>query len=183
MSTDIQLIPLSEEHLELVRNWRNSPDVAKYMYTEEQITSEGQRNWFSRISGDASQKHWVVSYDGKLVGVANIVSIRKAPYLSCSWAFYLGETSNRGAKIGSKVEYNILEYVFGELGLNRLNCEVFSFNDAVIRMHEKFGFRREAYYRRMIFKNDEYFDVVGLSMLKEEWEAMRGTMHKKIYGE
>ena len=40
-------------------------------------------------------------------------------------------------------------------------------------MHEKFGFRREAYYREHCFKNEKPIDVVGLGMLKIEWVSSK----------
>ena len=102
---------------------------------------------------------------------------------SCYWAFYLGDLSVRGAGIGAKVEYNVIEYVFSELGLNKLRCEVFVTNDKVIKMHEKYGFRREAYYREHCIKGNQKLDVVGLGLLKSEWEQIREQTKKYIYGQ
>lgn len=101
---------------------------------------------------------------------------------SCYWAFYLGDTSVRGAGIGAKVEYNVLSYVFDELSLNKLRCEVFEFNNNVIKMHEKFGFRREAFYREHCFKNKDWQNVIGLAMLKKEWETTKELLKTRIYG-
>ncbi|MES2680267.1 MAG: UDP-4-amino-4,6-dideoxy-N-acetyl-beta-L-altrosamine N-acetyltransferase [Bacteroidota bacterium] len=178
--TDIKLIPLSAEDLETVRNWRNSPEVAAYMYTDNFITEEQQKNWFAGIQKNPSVKCWVIEYEGKKLGLASITDINTA-LGSCSWAFYLGDTSIRGAGIGGKVEYNVMRYVFEELNLNKLRCEVFVFNDSVIKMHEKFGFRREAYYREHCTKNGKYQDVVGLAMLKSEWSVLKENIYNRIY--
>jgi RimJ/RimL family protein N-acetyltransferase len=93
----------------------------------------------------------------------------------------LGDTSIRGAGIGSKVEYNVLQYVFETLKLNKLNCTVFPFNESVIKMHEGFGFRREAYFRQHVLKDGVYYDVVGLALLKSEWITLKEFMFNKIY--
>lgn len=177
---DIALIPLVKEDLEMVRDWRNSAEVSQYMYTEPKITPEDQIKWFDNISNDPLCKFWIISYDGKPLGLASITEISKV-FDSCFWAFYLGDNSVRGAGIGSKVEYNVLKYVFEELGLNKLRCEVMVTNPTVIEMHQKFGFRREAYYRDHVKKGDKYIDVVGLAMLKREWMQLKDYHYNRIY--
>lgn len=177
---DINLIDLQEEDIELVRTWRNSEEVASYMYSEEKISSKQQKKWFNKVKEDNASKYWIIEYDGKKLGLASLTGINKT-LNSCYWAFYLGDTSVRGAGIGAKVEYNVLTYVFEKLNLNKLRCEVFTFNDKVIRMHEKFGFRREAYYREHCHKNGVYQDVVGLAMTKKEWSTLKDKLYGRVY--
>jgi len=178
--TDINLLPLQENHLEMVRNWRNMPEVAKYMYTEDHITEDQQIQWYQKIKNEPSQKYWVIEYDGTSVGLVSLYNIKPA-FKTCYWAFYLGNSSIRGAGIGSKVEYNMLKKVFEEMQFNKLLCEVFTSNESVIKMHEKFGFRREAYFREHIYKNNEFYDVVSLAFLKKEWDSLKGSLYKKVY--
>ena len=178
---DITLVPLTENDIELVRNWRNSPEVAQYMYTSELITAAQQATWFTRVQNDPTSRYWLIEYNEKKIGLASLTGISQT-LSSCYWAFYLGDTSIRGGGLGAKIEFNVLEYVFKELKLNKLRCEVMTFNDKVISMHEKFGFRREAYYRQHVKKEGTWQDVVGLALLKQEWETNRTVMQSKIYG-
>jgi len=173
---DVILKKIEEKDIETVRLWRNSPDVAKYMYSDEIITQEQQQQWYHKIKNDTSCCYWIINYKDQPVGLASINNISEL-FSSCYWAFYLGDTSIRGAGIGTIVEYKVIEYVFNELKLNKLRCEVFAFNTAVIQKHEKFGFRREAYYRQHIKKNDKYEDVVGLALLKSEWDILRESIY------
>ena len=178
---DIKLNTLTESDIELVRNWRNSKDVAKYMYTENEISREQQKKWFTSIQNRNDCKYWIIEYNNSKLGLANLLGIDET-LQSCYWAFYLGDSSVRGAGIGSKIEYNVLTYVFDELKLNKLRCEVFVENDMVIKMHEKFGFRREAYYREHCIKGDKKLDVVGLAILKHEWAQLKNKHYERIYG-
>ncbi|KAA9339461.1 UDP-4-amino-4,6-dideoxy-N-acetyl-beta-L-altrosamine N-acetyltransferase [Hymenobacter busanensis] len=179
MTTDI-LRPLQHQDLEMVRNWRNSEAVAQYMYSSEPITAEQQKAWFASISADASKQYWIITYQGRDVGVANLYAINQA-FQSCYWAFYLGDQNLRGTGIGAKVEFTVLEYVFSELKLNKLLCEVFVDNDKVIGMHEKFGFRRESYFREHIRKDGVFKDVVGLAMLQREWLQVREALQARVF--
>lgn len=177
---DILLRTVSEDDLEMIRNWRNSDEVSKYMYTSDIISKDQQESWFERIKDDKSSRYWIIEYKGEDLGLASLTGINNT-LDSCYWAFYLGDTSIRGAGIGGKVEYNVLKYVFEKLKLNKLRCEVFVFNQNVIKMHEKFGFRREAYYREHCKKNGKYVDVVGLAMLKSEWNFLKDKNYEKVY--
>ena len=163
----IQFIPVQEEHLEMIRNWRNSEEVAKYMYTNDQITAEQQIAWYEKIKTDKSQQHWVIRKESESLGLVSLYSI-KPQFKTCYWAYYLGSEASRGVGIGAKIEYKLINYVFEEMKFNKLICEVFVFNESVIKLHEKFGFRREGYYRQHIIKNGLYQDVVSLAILRTE---------------
>lgn len=176
---DITLKKLTIDDIEIVRKWRNSKEVSSYMYNENYISEEQQIKWYENINWNNSI-YWIIEYNGKKLGLASINSIDRA-LQSCYWAFYLGDTSVRGVGIGGKVEYNVLKYVFEELNLNKLRCEVFVSNDKVIKMHEKFGFRREAYYREHCKKNQKYEDVVGLAILKSEWELIKTILRQQVF--
>ncbi|MDT0645914.1 UDP-4-amino-4,6-dideoxy-N-acetyl-beta-L-altrosamine N-acetyltransferase [Zunongwangia sp. F260] len=178
---DIELIPLAEEDLDIVREWRNSPEVSQYMYKDENITREQQEKWFKKVQQDESKKYWIIKYEGEELGVANLTEIDKWNS-KCYWGFYLGNTSIRGKGIGAKIEYNVLNYVFGELKLNKLCGEVFSFNEKVVQMHEKFGFRREGYLRNHIQKNNRFHDIVVIGLLSSEWKQLKDSLKTKIYG-
>lgn len=177
---EIKLVPLSEADLETVRQWRNSPEVAQYMYTDDFISTEQQQAWFQRVKTDTTQKYWIINYQDQQLGLASLYNIKPA-FGTCYWAFYLGDASVRGAGIGAKVEFRMLEQVFETEKLNKLLCEVFTFNDKVIAMHEKFGFRREGYFRQQIIKGGKKQDIVSLALLKEEWDALKESLFKKVY--
>lgn len=177
---DIKLVDVKEEDLEQIRIWRNSKEVSQYMYTSDEISSDQQKKWFDKIKSDASQKYWLIEYNGTKLGLVSIYNI-KENFKHCSWAFYLGNTEVRGAGIGSKVEYTILNYVFETMQFNKLMCEVFTFNEKVIQMHKKFGFKQEGLYREHILKDGQYFDVAALAILKHEWDVIKESLKQSIY--
>ena len=178
MQTEL-LRPLAADDLELVRTWRNSEAVAQYMYTDAPVSVEQQQAWFASVSTDASKEYWMIMHQDRPVGVANLYAINTAAR-SCYWAFYLGDENLRGSGLGVKVELAVLAYVFDERKLNKLLCEVFVSNDKVIAMHEKFGFRRESYFRQHVYKNGVFRDVVGLALLQREWQQVREGLQARF---
>ncbi|MBI4928809.1 MAG: GNAT family N-acetyltransferase [Anaerolineae bacterium] len=65
----------------------------------------------------------------------------------------------------------VLRYFFDELGYQKCNAGVYSFNTASIRLHEKLGFTLEGRQRRNVFTNGEYFDNLLFGMTAEEFRA------------
>jgi len=168
----LKLRKVRESDLEKIMNWRMKPDVTKYMYTDPVITIEQQKKWFLSVEKDASRYDWIIQYNGTDIGLLTISDVDEKNS-KCSWAYYIGETDLRGQGLGRILECNVYDFVFGHLSLNKLCCEVFAFNDKVVKIHEHFGMRREGYYRQHIIKNEEKFDVVTMAILKEEWELLR----------
>jgi UDP-4-amino-4,6-dideoxy-N-acetyl-beta-L-altrosamine N-acetyltransferase len=165
---------MRESDLELVMQWRMRPEVTRYMYTDPQLTLDDQRRWFERVSRSERDRVWIIELlEGQRpVGVLSLSEIDRVNS-RCSWAYYLGDTEVRGAGLAKSLELNVYAYVFDTLGLNKLCCEVFSFNDRVVALHEKFGSKVEGVMRQHICKNGEYFDVVRMGMLRSDWLAAR----------
>ena len=122
-----------------MRTWRNSDSVRPFMYNSKIITKEEHSAWFDKMLYDKTRIYWVIELENKSVGVVNLININKENS-SCDWAFYIFNPDIRGKGVGSFVERFVLDYVFNELQLNKLNCEVLETNPNVVKMHEKFGF-------------------------------------------
>jgi UDP-4-amino-4,6-dideoxy-N-acetyl-beta-L-altrosamine N-acetyltransferase len=175
----IQLRDIQFEDKEMIRQWRNKPEVAKYMYTDHHIAPEEHSLWFDRISDDPRSRYWIIVCDQIDVGLVNIYDIDEKNR-RCYWAFYLADPSARGKGVGSFVEYSILSYVFEKLDFNKLCCEVLGFNEAVVNMHKDFGFQQEGLFREHIIKGGHVFDVVCLGVLRREWEAKKSEIEGRL---
>jgi UDP-4-amino-4,6-dideoxy-N-acetyl-beta-L-altrosamine N-acetyltransferase len=175
----VTLRPLTADDKDRLFTWRNSPEVAAYMYTDHQIGRDEHDRWFAAIEGDARRVYWIIELDGEPVGLANLYDIDRANG-RCAWAYYLASPSVRGRGVGGAVEYQVIERVFGELGLRKLWCEVLASNEAVWKLHQGFGFEIEARFRSHVVKGGEPRDVIGLGLLKEDWLAARDAIRERL---
>lgn len=72
----------------------------------------------------------------------------------------------------------LLRYGFQVLKLHRIAAaDIISENIASIRVAEKLGMRREAYYRDSQFFNGRWWDTVTYAILKAEWFARQPVLH------
>ncbi len=159
--------------------WRNSPEVAAYMYTDHKISQAEHDRWLAGALTAEDRRYWIVELDGAPVGLANLAKIDPI-VRRCDWAYYLAEPATRGRGVGAQVEYIVLRHVFETMGFHKLWCEVLLENEGVWKLHESFGFQREACYREHVCKGGRFQDVVGLGMLKADWLAARADIEARL---
>jgi UDP-4-amino-4,6-dideoxy-N-acetyl-beta-L-altrosamine N-acetyltransferase len=173
------LRPVRLDDREKIYLWRNMPEVAKYMYTDHQITEEEHNLWFDAVQKGSGRKYWIIVYEKEEVGLVNLYDIDPLNR-RCFWAFYIASKNVRGKGVGSIVEYHILKHVFEDLDYNKLCCEVLSSNHTVVDMHKNFGFQEEGLYRQHRIKNSQFVDVVALGMLRSEWNEKKSQIEKTL---
>ena len=176
---DVRLRDLAPGDSDNLFAWRNLPDIRRWMYTDHEIVREEHDRWFAAASKDPSRKYWIVELDGRPVGLANLADIVPA-HRKATWAYYLADAAVRGRGIGAYVEFLVIEHVFSKLKLGKLWCEVLVDNKGVIKLHETFGFQREALFRQHVVKGGEPQDVVGLGLLAADWTAIREETRARL---
>lgn len=159
--------------------WRNMPEVSAWMYSDHVISPAEHDRWFAAAMADEARRYWIIELDGRPVGLANLYDLSRA-HRRCAWAYYLADPATRGKGVGAFVEFWMIEHVFRDEGLNKLWCEVLIANEPVWRLHESFGFRREALFRAHVFKNGEPQDVVGLGLLAADWAEVRPASLERL---
>ncbi len=160
---------IQSKDLEMILKWRTSPEVTKYMYTDIEFNLDTQKIWYDNIRQDSTRMDWIINVDNDDVGLISIVKIDNHNK-RCEWAYYLGTSSVRGKGVGKAVELNVLKFVFENLDLNKLCCEVYKSNDMVIKLHEKFGSIVEGVRAKHIYKNSKFHDIVEMGILKDVWK-------------
>jgi len=171
----IELKEIESGDKNILREWRNMPEVSKYMYSDHHIAEEEHEKWFNRILNDKTTKYWKIICDNEDAGLVNLYDIDNQNS-RCSWAFYIASPNVRGRGVGSFVEYSVLHYVFDVLNLNKLCCEVLGFNEPVVRMHKKYGFKEEGLLRDHRVKAGKAYDVYCLALLRSEWDLIKANL-------
>ncbi len=65
----------------------------------------------------------------------------------------------------------VARYYFQELRYQKMNAQVYSFNEASLALHEKLGFAREGTLRRMVYTGGRHYDIVAFGLTSEEFAA------------
>lgn len=168
---------IAEHEIDLMRSWRNEPAVRANMYTRHEITREEHATWWNTIAGRPDREYFMYEFRGKPCGIAALTGI-DAKNGNSSWAFYTAPGASKGS--GSRMEFLMLEHAFGALQLHKLYCEVLAFNTAVIKLHQKFGFRIEGVFRGQHKLDERYVDIVRLGMFADEWKEGREAVLQRL---
>ena len=171
-----EITKCTEEQKKEVREVRNQESVRKSMYTEHEIPLNEHLGWVERLRTDTRQIVFVVLVEGIVSGVVSVNAIDRL-HLKSDWAFYLDENVRGG--LGAALEFSLINFVFTELGLEKLNCEVIETNEAVVRMHKKFGFIEEGFRRENIIKNNARIGVFFLGLTKSDWLREREAVNSR----
>lgn len=163
--------------LELMRSWRNAPEVRANMYTRHEISLEEHLAWWEKTSQRDDQTYFMYEHEGSPRGIVGITAIDRVNS-NCSWAFYAAPHAPRGT--GSRMEFLALEHVFGQLKLHKLHCEVLAFNEPVIKLHQKFGFNVEGVFKEHHLNGTAYVDIFRLGLLDREWASQRDVILQKL---
>ena len=114
----------------------------------------------------------IESLDGQFLG--NISTHRCNPRVG---NFFHGVAVKKGLQrrgVASEAIRLVQRYYFHELRYQRVSAEVYGFNTASIKLHEKLGFVMEGRVRRGSFTRGEHHDVLLFGQLREEFDALVG---------
>lgn len=149
-----------------VLEWRNSPEIKRFMYTQHHISLEEHTAWFERASRDPKRHLLIFELNNVPLGFINIHE--KIEGGIADWGFYTAPDLEKGS--GSKLGSAGLLYAFSFLKLYKLNGQALGYNHKSIRFHERLGFKKEGILRDQHFDGKSYHDVICFGLLSSEWK-------------
>lgn len=135
----VRLIKLREEHIELLRTWRNAEKIARFMEYREHITPEMQQRWYESLKPE-SDFYFMIEYHGNLVGMIHASGI--------DWKEGRGEAGlfiyeDRYLSTYTPVLASLcmVDLFFGVLTLERLHAKVMRNNPIAAAYNARLGFK------------------------------------------
>lgn len=172
MAATLRLI--TENDLEMIMNWRMSEKVTRYMNTNPKLTIEGQREWLASLGKNENVKNWIIEVDGVPAGLINLADIDWENG-NTSWGYYIGEERLRSLRLAISLEMSLYDYCFDVLGFHEVRNEVFKLNEGVWKLHTACGCRIVEIVPGEIEKEGVSYDIVHLTIERDEWYKIRGS--------
>ncbi len=149
-----------------MRLWLPARDTERTLEETQDFIQELRRG-FTDDKGLAAG----IWYRGRLAGFVDAQRIVRS-HKKTEIGYWLG-TSFEGRGIMARACRAIIDYNFGELGLNRIEVECASDNLPSRKIPERLGFTEEGVIRQAAWLNDRFVDYVIYGLLADEWQAMR----------
>ncbi len=170
-----------EEDAEALAFYANDADVSRYMrdsfsypYTKESAVD------FIRIRREYEGRDcfFAVEYDGEAIGGANVGFRTDVNCRTAGIGYWLGKRY-WGRGIGSQIVKMLCAEAFSRPEILRVDAEIVRENEGSRRVLEKNGFRLEGILRKNICKRGEILDSCVYSLLREEYESMKGRKNSE----
>ena len=160
---------------------RARPDDADFLF--ELITDEETRPFLGlrageshadvtaeieRSSAEPDAFGWfVVEVDGERAGSVAFHRVNERNRIAEAGRFAI-HPAFRGRGIGIEAARAFQRHLLGELGLHRVELQIYGFNERAIAHAERCGYVREGVKRKAYMKRGEWQDAVLFSLLQED---------------
>jgi RimJ/RimL family protein N-acetyltransferase len=118
----------------------------------------------------------VLPETGAAIGHIELAKIDRRNRSASLSRVLIGEPSQRGKGAGAAMVTLALEVAFDQFGLHRVDLVVFDFNKEAVACYERVGFVREGRLREARRLGAEYWTLVQMSMLEQEWQSRRANV-------
>jgi RimJ/RimL family protein N-acetyltransferase len=112
---------------------------------------------------------------GETIGHIELLSIDRPNRSLTIGRVLIGPAALRGRGVGGQLIRAALQIAFEDLKMHRVDLSVFDFNTSAITCYERAGFRREGVLRDRRRIGEQYWTLIVMSILEEEWRAIGGN--------
>lgn len=174
---------ICEDDLQMLMEWRMMPEITKYMNTDPKLTMEDQKAWLKRIHEEEKKSisdgrkgfYWILEVDQEPVGFVSLVNIDDVSK-KLETGVYVAVKRKKSLRLAIDIQWNLYDYAFEILKMHKVCEEVFAENEAVNKILDLCGSKREGILRDHVCKNGRYYDVVVRGILKEEWNIKKENL-------
>lgn len=158
---------MNDGDLQLVLDWRNHPEIRRYMLTQHEISFDEHREWYERASREATRRLLIVEEGGMPIGFVHFTGV--APDAIADWGFYAAPDSPKGS--GRKLGTAALNFAFAAERVHKVCGQALDFNESSICFHQALGFRQEGVLRDQCSIGNTYHDLICFGLLSHEWSG------------
>ncbi|MBQ7828112.1 MAG: GNAT family N-acetyltransferase [Clostridia bacterium] len=160
---------------DMYSNWANDEKVTRFLSWQPHESVDETRQMLEGWVGaydNIKTYNWVIEYDKKAIGNISVVKLSD----KCEYAelgYVLGyDYWNKG--IMSEASRAVIEYLFSEIGVNRVGISHATENPGSGKVAQKCGMTYEG-IKRQFFKTHtgKFVDIAYHGILKSEWENVK----------
>ena len=171
MESRIYLRALEPEDYKTSILWRRDDEIWEMVGSTKYFVSEAyERKWVEDTIFNSRDIKLAVCEVGTNKHIGNVYATNiDQTNRSCTTGIMIGNHDYWGRGYGSEAYRLLLDYLFNERNINRVQAYVLESNVASLKMHQKVGYKIEGTLRQSVFKNGRYQNQVLLSLLREEY--------------
>ena len=168
---------ISEKDIDIknILKIRNEKKVRNAMIKNEIIVLDKHIDWISEYLKNNKKIFYKIKFLKKLIGLITLDINEKKNY---SWAFYISEKAKKG--LGALIELKFLDHFFFRLLKKDLECQVLSFNQSVIKLHLRYGFKIIEIKKNFISRFKKKHDLIYFHLGLKTWKLKREEIYQRL---
>ncbi|RKP56829.1 N-acetyltransferase [Cohnella endophytica] len=171
----IMLREYRNDDLPWIRRWVNDPEIVChlsdiFLYPHPEQSTEAFLD--AMLEGSSDSRGFVIAdpETEAYIGQVNLDTIDWKNRVG-TVGIVIGSLDQMGMGYGTEAMKLLIRFAFREMNLNRLELQVYDFNERAIRSYLSCGFIEEGRLRERQYKNGKYSDIVQMGILKSDWKA------------
>ncbi len=172
----VRLRAVEPKDAENAFRWMNDREVSRGLMARYAFSLESEREWVKNAVKplDFSNARFAIeTKEGVHIGVCGLHGCN-AENRRAELGIMIGEKEYWGRGFGTDIMLTLLRFAFAQMNLNKVTLGVFEFNERGLAMYTKLGFVEEGRFREDLFQDGRYWDLVRMSILRREYEAVHG---------
>ena len=137
---EVVLTRLTHDKIEMVRNWRNHPKIAKFMEYKEYITPEMQETWFNKINNEHNY-YFIIEFEGKEIGLINMRNIDYEKGQG-EGGIFIYDDEYLNSDVSFRASLCQADFCFETLGFKKIIAHILSDNKRAIQYNKFLGFKK-----------------------------------------
>ena len=180
----VRLRALEPSDLENAYKWINDGEVTQYLMARYPYSRVDEEKWLADVSHGNSFSDLrlaIEKKDGLHIGICGLHRGRPEDR-NAELGIMIGDKSFWSNGYGTDAMLTLLGFGFQQMNLHKIGLGVFDSNPRAQACYRKCGFVEEGRSREDYFQDGRYLDIIRMSVLRREFEALHGLAASKQLG-
>lgn len=165
----VELTAICDADLQCLFEWINDREEVLLNASYSPVHERDHLAWFESVRRRPDLVIFAIRLleDGALIGSCQLRNVDRR-HGSADLQIRIGARDARGKGYGTEAVRLLLLHAFRDLGLERVQLQVFAGNERAIRAYQKAGFCQEGRLRSAAYIDGERCDIIVLGILRDE---------------
>jgi RimJ/RimL family protein N-acetyltransferase len=182
----VRLRALEPTDLENAYTWVNDREVTQYLMVRYPWSRAREEKYLREASaednGFGDVRLAIETKEGVHIGMCGLHRARPEDR-GAELGIMIGDKSFWSNGYGTDCVRTLLRFAFEQMNMHKVALGVFEFNERAMACYRKCGFVDEGRFRQEYFQDGRYWDVVRMSILRGEWDAMHDPVATSVVSE
>lgn len=133
----VNFVDLSLDEKKIILEWRNHPNVRKWMFTQDKIEFNGHLAFIESLKNRRDKLYFLVKKSHQYIGVIDFTDIDQKNRTT-AFGIYTNPDLKR---VGDLLMESLIDYAFRILKVDTLIAEVFEKNISAIKLYDRYNFK------------------------------------------